>query len=666
MPKGDELMKIKKINITSFGKLSDFELKPSNGLNIIYAPNESGKTTILSFLKYIFYGTKQKKQAGELTFKEKYTPWNSSNIAGSCELSVSNETYTIQRCEGEHGSKLSVFDLKTNDVRKDISNPGMYFMKIGERAFTDSCFITNIHSITDSSSDGELISFLSDSCNDKSTYAKIHQELTEKHLQLVSDKRKASSLSLVNKEISENEQKLLSLKNKKANLEFQIQKICEYEKTVSQLKAETEELIAQKSKIEFNELKNELNSLKEEKKKLKLALSALNSENNNSFDDVSPEEEAILSCDFSEYKSNITDCKLHSLKEMMLLCLAVFCTLAVSACAIYFKIALLALPFAMVFAFISLNALLKSKRKLKNIISQYSFDIQKQKAVMNKYNLLSRNDCINFISSLKSNQSVSMAANHQRNYLTKHIEHINQLIEKNSAKINELSLGADASTNSLHYNIKFFTNGDINDIINENNKKINELSLFVVRNLHLKEELEKVKLDIILLTEELAVLNNRKEEICQKAEVIDSAILILNKAFAEAKNTFFPLLSQRCAEIFNYITNGSECEIKSNDKFELFFSDSGYIRNAKFLSRGTLDILYFSLRIAIISIISKNGLNLPVFLDDVFANCDDERTFRLMEVILKLSQKYQVFLCTCRGREGEFFKDNKDVNIISI
>ena len=46
-------MLIKKINILNFGKLSDKTITPTSGLNVIYAPNEGGKTTLLSFIKYI-------------------------------------------------------------------------------------------------------------------------------------------------------------------------------------------------------------------------------------------------------------------------------------------------------------------------------------------------------------------------------------------------------------------------------------------------------------------------------------------------------------------------------------------------------------------------------------------------------------------------------------
>ena len=49
-------MYIEKINITAFAGLSDFELNLENGLNVVEGNNESGKSTICDFIHFIFYG----------------------------------------------------------------------------------------------------------------------------------------------------------------------------------------------------------------------------------------------------------------------------------------------------------------------------------------------------------------------------------------------------------------------------------------------------------------------------------------------------------------------------------------------------------------------------------------------------------------------------------
>ena len=49
-------MVINRIRIQRFGALCDREISVMSGLNIIEGENESGKTTVAVFLRYIFYG----------------------------------------------------------------------------------------------------------------------------------------------------------------------------------------------------------------------------------------------------------------------------------------------------------------------------------------------------------------------------------------------------------------------------------------------------------------------------------------------------------------------------------------------------------------------------------------------------------------------------------
>ena len=72
-------MRFKKIEIKSFGKFKDFVLDfQSSGVQIIYGPNEYGKSTLMEFIKLMLYG----KRGKEIAIKEdkilraKYTPWN--------------------------------------------------------------------------------------------------------------------------------------------------------------------------------------------------------------------------------------------------------------------------------------------------------------------------------------------------------------------------------------------------------------------------------------------------------------------------------------------------------------------------------------------------------------------------------------------------------------
>ena len=68
-------MKIRKLT-ASFGKLEHESLSFHEGLNVIYAPNESGKSTWCAFIQAMLYGvdSAQRPKAGFLPDKLRYAP----------------------------------------------------------------------------------------------------------------------------------------------------------------------------------------------------------------------------------------------------------------------------------------------------------------------------------------------------------------------------------------------------------------------------------------------------------------------------------------------------------------------------------------------------------------------------------------------------------------
>lgn len=91
-------MKIKSLK-ASFGKLSDDKLELEDGLNIIQAPNEAGKSTWCAFIRAMLYGinTSERDKNGFLSDKTKYRPWNGNNMSGTMEIRHGGYDITLQR-----------------------------------------------------------------------------------------------------------------------------------------------------------------------------------------------------------------------------------------------------------------------------------------------------------------------------------------------------------------------------------------------------------------------------------------------------------------------------------------------------------------------------------------------------------------------------------------
>lgn len=83
----------------TFGKLEHQTLNFQQGLNIIEAPNEWGKSTWCAFLISMLYGidTKERTTQKLLADKERYAPWSGAPMEGRMEICWKGKNITIER-----------------------------------------------------------------------------------------------------------------------------------------------------------------------------------------------------------------------------------------------------------------------------------------------------------------------------------------------------------------------------------------------------------------------------------------------------------------------------------------------------------------------------------------------------------------------------------------
>lgn len=80
-------MIIKKFDIESFGKFSGRSINFKPGFNLIFGKNEDGKSTLMSFIKLMFYGGGGAKGSDiSKNPRRKYAPWNGSAMSGAIEF----------------------------------------------------------------------------------------------------------------------------------------------------------------------------------------------------------------------------------------------------------------------------------------------------------------------------------------------------------------------------------------------------------------------------------------------------------------------------------------------------------------------------------------------------------------------------------------------------
>ncbi len=83
----------------TFGKLEGATLTLSPGLNILSAPNESGKSTWVAFLTAMLYGidTRERDKVGHLALKTRYQPWSGAAMSGEVRLEWQGQRITLRR-----------------------------------------------------------------------------------------------------------------------------------------------------------------------------------------------------------------------------------------------------------------------------------------------------------------------------------------------------------------------------------------------------------------------------------------------------------------------------------------------------------------------------------------------------------------------------------------
>ena len=139
-------MRIERIDIEEFGKLSDLSLELTNGLTLIEGKNESGKSTLLAFLRFALYGFPRRNSLdGEE--RDKRLSWSGKRAAGSLTLCVDGERYRITRRFLVRGTKiresaseeLTVLSLSDGEeVALGNKTPGEYFLGLPAELYDSS------------------------------------------------------------------------------------------------------------------------------------------------------------------------------------------------------------------------------------------------------------------------------------------------------------------------------------------------------------------------------------------------------------------------------------------------------------------------------------------------------------------------------------------------
>ena len=106
-------MLIDRMNAT-FGKLRDSSLELKDGLNILEAPNEAGKSTWCAFLLSMLYG------AGGGEEQNRYAPWSGESMGGEIHCRALGKEITLRRSTARPDRPMEEFQAVDTDTGADV------------------------------------------------------------------------------------------------------------------------------------------------------------------------------------------------------------------------------------------------------------------------------------------------------------------------------------------------------------------------------------------------------------------------------------------------------------------------------------------------------------------------------------------------------------------
>ncbi len=158
-------MYFKKLEVNGFGKLKELTAELTDGMNVIYGNNESGKTSLQWFLKAMLFGLKggRSSREGLLPPVKRYKPWSGGDYNGRIEYCLRDgRLYRAERNFENNSVKL--YDSMYNDITNDFEisrERGALFAEkhlgINETCFEKTVFIRQMESRIDDDGSRELL-----------------------------------------------------------------------------------------------------------------------------------------------------------------------------------------------------------------------------------------------------------------------------------------------------------------------------------------------------------------------------------------------------------------------------------------------------------------------------------------------------------------------------
>ena len=625
------------VNIIRFGKIKNLKLDFCVGFNVIYGFNEAGKSTIMRFIKAMFYGMPARRKSGEvLKERELAIPWDEKSAEGVLTISYNGSEIEIRRTFGNSAAEDSIYvsDLKTGNKLDflNVNNIGKILFGVSEDIFLRTVMINQDDVFMGGKSEEitEKLMNIKSSGNEKISVDSALERLTDKANAL---KREDGRHSLG--KIDELKRKKELLVREKYDLKTQIQQVKKIDARCSAAKGELARVRDEIQKCE-TELKHCLESLRDTTD----STDALIYEYDKKISDLQSREDYIRCADLTkeicESARNFENELLDNKKQRIVPYIIAAATAILGIIGVIFLLfgtvkepayTMLAICAVLIIAEVCLIKF-RSLKASNKIGGDSGNNSEKLSKILNRYSVKNSDELMQMYIETRSIKDT-----------------LDTLFKMKDAATSRKSVNkkerSSVSVSVMQDSIKALRNDEI--------KLVSEIKGLESRMAY-EVKIERLPSDI---ETEINAINDEIRRAEKKYMELILAKAIIIKASENMKTNFIPILNKRTTEILNRIKIDNKEQIRISDEFYTFFENGAKLRRAEFFSKGGFEQMYFAIRYALSEIIC---LNSPFFADDILSVYDDKRADSALRFMSEQTER-QMFLFTCKGFEAENAKE---------
>lgn len=633
-------MMIKRLDAT-FGKLEGESLELHDGLNVISAPNESGKSTWCAFVRAMLYGvdSSERQKAGFLPDKMRFAPWSGSAMQGSMQLESGGRDITITRTTKTASAPMREFSAVYTGTSVSVeglngNNAGEMLTGVSRDVFRRSAFVEQGKvAVTHSAELEKRISAIVSSGDEDCSFTEADSRLRQ--WQRKRRFNRHGRLPELEDELSHKKQLLAELSDaaqQRENMSAELERAKQECERIEAEVIESRKVVRKEALSSLQGVRNEVNAATERHDKAaerrdscRAALCAC------AIGERKPEEaKAEVKTDL-ENSMKLKERSERKSSPVLAIILMILCGALVAAGFL--------LPDLMIHAFVAAAAALAagvalfiraSRRKTEN----YEAAKQRRK-ILAKYKAESEADIA---------ASIDEYLELYKNYAEA------QRAEKESAEALAVVRRRQEQAESKTLTQLDFTGGDnqaaqLSRRLTEARAKCSRISAQMAEH---SGRLAAMG-DPLVLGSEISRMEAEYAEISAEYDAIALAIDTMRKADEDIQSRFSPALGKLAAEYMQFVTDGKYDGVMLDRDFSATVHEAGgnVPRNAEYLSAGTLDLMYLAVRLAVCSLALPESANCPLIIDDALVNFDADRRRQAMALLEKIAQERQVILFAC-------------------